>query len=222
MNKDEVIKLAVEADLIDQRDLDGCSVYTLPESYVQAIFQFAQRIEQPHKQRIAELDQQLKELEENLDITEANLRVLAQRIEQPHLQKIEQLREALHKLINSQGVGAPAVEPVKHKYSAVYLGNTVAIYKDGEQMTIEQIVDDLNGKTVEQSQAVPEGWDSEKIYKEGFCEKYLQKSAIDDETRMMVLELCKLLIANVGPDSMITRHMAQVSEKIIKRLEAGE
>lgn len=49
----------------------------------------------------------------------------------------------------------PAVEPVKHKYTDAYVGNVVGIYKDGEQMTIQQIVDDLNGKTVEQAQS---GW----------------------------------------------------------------
>lgn len=35
------------------------------------------------------------------------------------------------------------------KYTAVYTGNVVGIYKDGEQMTIEQIVSDLNTKAVE-------------------------------------------------------------------------
>lgn len=46
--------------------------------------------------------------------------------------------------------------------------------------------------------------------------------AIDDETKRMVLELCRLIIDKAGPDSMITRAMAQKAEKISERLEAGE
>lgn len=50
---------------------------------------------------------------------------------------------------------------------------------------------------------------------------YTAPPAIDDQTRKMVLGLCKLIIDNAGPDSMITRHMAQVAEKICNNLEAG-
>lgn len=44
------------------------------------------------------------------------------------------------------------------KYTAVYTGNVVGIYKDGEQITIDQIVADLNAKAVEPVQAVPVGY----------------------------------------------------------------
>lgn len=50
---------------------------------------------------------------------------------------------------------------------------------------------------------------------------YAAPPAIDDETKRMVLELCRLIIDKAGPDSMITRHMAQVAEKICEKLEAG-
>lgn len=51
---------------------------------------------------------------------------------------------------------------------------------------------------------------------------YTAPPAIDDETKRMVLELCRLIIDKAGPDSMITRAMAQKAEKISERLEAGE
>lgn len=43
---------------------------------------------------------------------------------------------------------------------------------------------------------------------------YTAPPAIDAETRKMALELCRLIIDKAGPDSMITRAMAQ--------MEAGE
>lgn len=51
---------------------------------------------------------------------------------------------------------------------------------------------------------------------------YAHPPAIDDETKRMALELCRLIIDKAGPDSMITRAMAQKAEKISERLEAGE
>ena len=196
---------------------------------------------------------------------------------------------------------ATAVEPA-HKYTSVYAGNVVGIYKDGEQMTIEQIVSDLNTKAVEPAQAVPVAWSKmdynnlppEGVYwvvlqsPEYVCdiddsgnpigvptgktsrrillahiEHELQPRAdvssddyecypvalsvdrsckdmqddehithyatpvkptaqLDSDTRKMALELCRLIIDKAGPDSMITRAMAQKAEKISERLEAGE
>lgn len=65
---------------------------------------------------------------------------------------------------------ATAVEPA-HKYTSVYAGNVVGIYKDGEQMTIEQIVSDLNTKAVEPAQAVKTFWASENILKDSLRDK---------------------------------------------------
>lgn len=51
--------------------------------------------------------------------------------------------------------------------------------------------------------------------------EFEQAYIVSEDTRKMVLELCKMLIERAGPDSMITRHMAQRAEKICERLGAG-
>lgn len=48
----------------------------------------------------------------------------------------------------------------------------------------------------------------------------IKNYSIDAETRALVLELCRLTIDNAGPNSMITRAMAQKAEKLKKLLGA--
>lgn len=91
----------------------------------------------------------------------------------------------------------------------------------------------------EPAQAVPAFWANENILKDSLRDNisciltttkcaantvplYTAPPAIDDETKRMVLDLCRLIIDKAGPDSMITRAMAQKAEKISERLEAGE
>lgn len=66
-----------------------------------------------------------------------------------------------------------------------------------------EVVDDINAGSV------PAEWNT-------------RSAAIPTELKTKVLELCRLIIDKAGPDSMITRAMAQKAEKISERLEAGE
>lgn len=49
---------------------------------------------------------------------------------------------------------------------------------------------------------------------------YTAPPAIDDETRRMVLELCRLTIDNGAVDGIVTAAMEEMAAKIHKKLES--
>lgn len=77
MNDEQILKLAIEADLIDARDIGGHKVCMLPDPYIAAIYKFAELAQKPLLDRIAELEQSLpKVTEANFDqLTPQQLRV---------------------------------------------------------------------------------------------------------------------------------------------------
>jgi len=59
INDEQILKLAIEADLIDARDIGGHKVVTLPDPFVAAIYKFAELAQKPLLVRIAELEHAL-------------------------------------------------------------------------------------------------------------------------------------------------------------------